>query len=405
MPCKVGSLHSSRRRLRSWVLLLAGLALVGLMSPAHSRDTPNHDLDPLVQDLCQRRIVLLGEDSGHGAGTTLAVKSELVRRLVDQCRFQAVAFESPVYDFLDYEARIASSTATPAHLSDALGGLWSTTAEIEPLIEYLHKRARNDEISLLGLDIQLAGATQAYAQRTLPTALAAALPHGTQRDACAAEIGRLTRWDYDAAHPNTKETAERLGQCATTIHTAASEQGDARTAWMAHNLQEYLRMQAGNLDARDRAMQANLEWHLARKPAMEKVIVWVGAIHAGRAPLHDEPDRKRLGTLLASSGKSQMASIAFTAVAGDHGRQGKTPLALPAPEPGALEDVFAPPPGRHYRYVPREELAQAGTSAGRAIRYSRAQTEDWSELFDGIVVLDFERPPTFLREPAPLQPD
>lgn len=358
-----------------------------------------------MRDLCEQHIVLLGEDSGHGAGATLSMKSELVKRLLDECQFQAVAFESPVYDFLDYETRVASSAATPAHLSDAIGGLWSTTAQMQPLIQYLHERASNDEVSLVGLDIQLAGATQAYAQRTLPAELAAALPHGAQRDACAAEIGRLTRWDYGAAHPNNEETVQRLGQCATAIQAAASERGDARTAWMAHNLQEYLRMQTGDVDARDRAMHANLQWHLARLPTVGKVIVWTGAVHAARTPLLDEPDRRRMGVLLAAGRGSEMASIAFTAIAGEQGRQGVVPRSLPAPEPGALEDAFAPVPGDDFRYVSRQELAQTGTRTGRAIRYSRTQTENWSELFDGIVVLGLERPPTYLREPAPLQRD
>src|SRR5215813_13052074 len=49
-------------------------------------------LDRVVRDVCNKRVVLLGEDSHHSSGGTLAVKAVLVSRLIDECGFSAVVF-------------------------------------------------------------------------------------------------------------------------------------------------------------------------------------------------------------------------------------------------------------------------------------------------------------------------
>src|ERR1044071_5653928 len=48
---------------------------------APSADPPS-PLDDLIRDVCGKSVVLLGEESHHGSGRTLEVKSGVVRRLV-----------------------------------------------------------------------------------------------------------------------------------------------------------------------------------------------------------------------------------------------------------------------------------------------------------------------------------
>lgn len=80
-------------------------------------------LDRLVKDVCGKQVVLLGEDANHGAGRTLELKVELVERLIQECGFSGVFFESQVYDFVDLQRAIDSKNATPEQLADAIGGL------------------------------------------------------------------------------------------------------------------------------------------------------------------------------------------------------------------------------------------------------------------------------------------
>ena len=42
---------------------------------------------------------------------------------------------------------------------------------------------------------------------------------------------------------------------------------------------------------------------------------------------------------------------------------------------------------RDLRYVTRDELKAIGRVPGRALGYAKPQTLDWSEIFDGVIVL------------------
>lgn len=39
-------------------------------------------IDAVIEDLCFKRVVMLGEDSGHGAGATVAMKGRIMAALV-----------------------------------------------------------------------------------------------------------------------------------------------------------------------------------------------------------------------------------------------------------------------------------------------------------------------------------
>ncbi len=125
-------------------------------------------LDRLVADVCGRQTVLLGEDGNHGSGATLTAKVELVTRLIDECGFSVVYFESSIYDLLDFQRQLDRGSASPEMLADAIGGLWSLTSEIDPLIASLFTKAQAGSVSLAGLDPQLGGATAVYAKVRLP---------------------------------------------------------------------------------------------------------------------------------------------------------------------------------------------------------------------------------------------
>lgn len=67
---------------RSLFLLVALLLCGCARQAAAKKDAAQLQLERLVADVCQRGVVLLGEDAGHGAGRTVEVKAEMVQRLV-----------------------------------------------------------------------------------------------------------------------------------------------------------------------------------------------------------------------------------------------------------------------------------------------------------------------------------
>ncbi len=55
---------------------------------AVSAQSVNSEIGKVVSEVCQKQVVLLGEDSHHGGGETLKVKVELIKRLVNSAAFR-----------------------------------------------------------------------------------------------------------------------------------------------------------------------------------------------------------------------------------------------------------------------------------------------------------------------------
>jgi erythromycin esterase-like protein len=382
---------------RTSTFLLAVVALVaGGRAIASERQPAAAGIDRLVGDVCDRQVVMLGEDSGHGAGATIEAKATVVRKLVERCGFSAVFFESQVYDFIDLQQRLDRKVATRGDVADAIGGLWSTTAEMQPLIDFLYRRAANGEVRLLGMDPQLGGATQRYSMRSLASDLASPLP-GARKTECEAAIHRLANWEYDDAHAYDDRERERLRACVGDIAGAAGGE-DRNAGFMAHSLGAFLDMADGGAAVRDHAMHENFAWQLSRLPEGSKVIVWCATVHALKIPFQGgyEP----LGAYVHRAFGAAAASIGFTALAGGEGRQGRQAEALaPAPQ-GSLEARIAARGGDAPYYAGTGELKGLGNVRARVLAHGRFDEADWATLLDGIVVLPVEHPPRYLGKPG-----
>ncbi len=82
------------------LMILVSICSLNGYAKSISTETLHNELDSIVTDICNKKIVLLGEDANHGSGKTMEVKIALIRRLIEECKFSAVFFESPVYEFL-----------------------------------------------------------------------------------------------------------------------------------------------------------------------------------------------------------------------------------------------------------------------------------------------------------------
>lgn len=382
---------------RICVLVLAAAALAAAGCTFASEHEPSSaEIDRLVGDLCDRHVVMLGEDAGHGAGATIAAKAAVVEKLVDRCGFSAVFFESQVYDFLDLQRRFDRRDATRRDVADAIGGLWATTAEMQPLIDFLYQRAANGEVRLLGIDPQLGGAMQHYSMRSLAADLAAPLA-GARKAECETAIHRLANWEYDDAHGYDDRERERLRGCLGDIAGAAGD-ADGTVAFMVRSLGAFLEMADGGGAVRDRAMHENLAWQLSRLPPGSKAVLWCATVHALKAPFQGgyEP----LGAYVHRAHGAVAASIGFTASAGSEGRHGmQAKMLAPAPA-GSLEARAAARNRNAPRYVDARELRALGSVRSRVLTHGRFDTAHWGSLLDGIVVLPMEHPPHYPDKPG-----
>jgi erythromycin esterase-like protein len=367
-------------------------------------------LDRLVRDVCDKRVVLLGEDSHHASGATLAVKAALVDRLVDECRFSAVLFEASLAEFVDLRRAFATGTATPAHVADAIGALWSTARESDPLVETLFGRGARRQVVLAGLDGQL-GSTNLYAQTRLTDELVGYLAE-PRRAACRTELNRYVGWRYDDVSPFDDAARARLGGCLTEVEAVIARRPRSEPADEAAAMARATRtaVEANGLpapaafDARDRAMYEAFRWHAARLPRDTKIIVWCATIHAAKtlSEIPTKSDLVPLGAHLHRALGDAAAAIGFSALTGSYGRPNKPAIPLDAAPAESLEArAFAGDGTPDLRYLGPAELAQRAPAAARAIDYNAFATAAWHEILDGMIVLREERPPVYVHDRTP----
>src|SRR5215469_6773051 len=106
------------------------------------------DIGPVVHALCGKRVALLGEPPMHGFGKTLEFKVELVRRLVEECHYDALFVESGAYDYINVEKKLKSGEdVTDSIISAAIGGLWANK-EVQSLIPFLREKVKAGSLTL-----------------------------------------------------------------------------------------------------------------------------------------------------------------------------------------------------------------------------------------------------------------
>ena len=376
---------------------------------AASQADPHHrtpELDRLLADVCKKQTVLIGEDSHHGSGATLSLKVDLVRRLIENCAFNAVYFESSIYDFIDLERRIHQGSASPDMLADAIGGLWSVTSEADPLVTYLYAKAKSDQVFLAGLDLQFGSATSVYSRTRFPHELAHFLDDPLRKE-CEFEINRLGNWGYDDDQQYL-DARGRLGECAIAIEKgiAAQDQSDpvGTAAIMAKNFRGHLALSSGDsLNKRDKAMYENFLWHRSHRPDRNKIIIWCATVHAAKDLSFLDSDRRSLGSYIHALQKDEAIALGFTALAGSYGRTPSAPNQLTPAAADSLESRAFSGVHDDLVYLDPKQLESFGVSTARPLDYAKPTRAQWSEVVDGLVALREEHPPHIVRSARPRQ--
>jgi erythromycin esterase-like protein len=356
-------------------------------------------LDSLVRDVCDKAVVMLGEESHHGGGHTLEVKSAVVQRLIETCGFNAVYFESGAYEFVDLNRRLAVGTSAPEQVADAIGGLWSVSSTIDPLVAYLYERASAGRIRLAGLDPQLDHATSGYLKTALPEELVQGL-NEPRRSACVEVISRRTNWRYDAEHPNDAAARDGLVECfREAVESAPPE--SALSVLARATLATLTNPPGGGpgWEARERQMTQLFRWHQRQSPGASRAIVWTANVHAARYSQTVSGPVRPFGDDLHAEYRERLASIAFTALGGAYGR--RDPIPIPASGSGSLESRALAGGANPLRYLSRAALAGLGEIDASVFNYDKTRRADWSLLFDGAVVLREEKPLSIDRAPTP----
>jgi erythromycin esterase-like protein len=369
------------------------LMTLAVFAGVYGPDAPQAELPSIVervtQTVCDARVVLLGELPNHGVALTFDVKSRIVDRLIARCGFSAVLFEAPVYDFIGFERAVASRTATPIQLDNAIGRFW-TTRELTVWRRSLFEAATAHRLLLGGLDDQFS-ATSNYARATLPGLIAKSSSTRTAT-ACAEAVARHLNWRYDTEHPFDDRERRRLHECgreaADAVRTVKSPPASDSVA--IENFARYAKRQWLPSSAdRDASMYQNVLWYLRRAPRAGKVVVWTATVHAARAK-SDRPQLP-LGALLVERIRNGVAAVGFTALAGETSMAGQPAIPLLEAAPDSLESQALR--GASWAFVDAAALRTFGPISSRLL--GKTMRADWSDYFDAVVVIKEEVPPTF----------
>jgi len=385
------------RKLGPLVLALLSISALG----------QNHVLDPVVRDLCGKRVALLGESPLHGSGTTFELKATLVRRLVDECHYNAFFNESGTYDFLNIQKKLkAGEPITQPMLAAAIGGLWAAR-EVDPMISFLLEKANAGTVFLGGLDDQLQRGT--YAQHQMPADLTQYL-QGDARQNCLHILERHTLWQYTNDAPYSPKDKALILACVDQIEAAASASRSANAIYdlamlrsLRHSLAGDFASDAAGKDAaaasfndRDRSMYRNFQSWMSRLPAGSKVIVWTAANHAAKdlSGVPSEETMVSLGSYIHREFGRRAFALAFSAYSGSYARTGQKPRQWDVAPPTSLEGKAFAAGSSDTRYLNSAQLKKAGAVAARAVS-ADFKTARWDKVLDGLVILREDRPPTF----------
>lgn len=345
------------------------------------------DVSKIVGSLCEKRVVALGELPSHGEVRAFQFKAELARGLVEQCGFEAVLFEAPIYDFLGLLAAVADSRANARQLDNAIGKFW-WMRELAGWRQWLLDAVVRRRVQVGGLDDQLS-ATSVYAEDVLPALVGKQLG-GEEGDLCAGAVRRNLSWEYGDGHVYDSEEKQLLFRCVRNAHAAERSVNEDEQRMLTNLTTDYARLALeASARGRDEVMFQNLMWHMTRLPPEAKVVVWTANVHAAREG--DQAAAAPMGSWLAMHFADGYAAIGGTARRGWSRMAGgkvkmlemAPPESLEAQAIAGVDDVV---------YLDGAGLKALGAVSSRLPGYF--MQADWGRRFDGVYVVSDELTPT-----------
>lgn len=376
------------------LILLILLGAFFLLGCENSRETET----PITADphtavktvMCDKQVVLLGEGAGHNEGATNAFKSLVARSLIQDCGFSLIVFESSFYQFVDLNRSLSVGQKISRKEIDAsIGWLWANQVEIEPLVKFLHEAANDRQVTIAGMDDQIAGRGQDYANFELPAELTEGLKI-EQQTKCRAAIKKHVYWAYNHSDRYDATKKQFILSCLEATDNREDAQMAAMRASLIRDFQRDLLGGEAHYTGRASSMYDNFKYwfDFIGKP---KTIVWSATEHAAKSgrlsPSFGELVQNRFG--------DDAYTLGFSALSGTRGRPGRDAIALPEAPDKAIEAIVFKDAEDDIIFVDSEALAAFGKAPAAALT-NKYEIREWAAELDGLIVFRNQRPPTLM---------
>lgn len=379
------------------ILVILSFTLKGYAGSTKQENTGS--LNELIQESCNKQIVILGEEANHGSSKVISLKLDIVKRLVDECGFSAVFFESSVYEFSDFNSLTDNKIATKAHLANSIGGNWSFAQESDALINFLFEKTQAGDIHLAGLDLQAAGLTSVFTQTKLAENLTKHLLNDQQKK-CQEELNRHFNWLYNKNHPFNDKSQLDLYSCTQNIiksltNLKSSEEKEVLTL-LASNFLNYLSMMKGDsFNIRDKQMYDNFLWYKAKLSQGAKVIIWTATIHSLKNATIISKKTKPLGYYIHQHFGDKAFAVGISAQSGTYySRMQQKPVKIKQEPIDSLEQSAKIT--KDYVYFNAKKLKLSSKISSHVIDYNKSYLAQWDEILDAIIVIKDEKVPNYI---------
>lgn len=379
------------------------------------------DLQPLKKILGDARVVLLGEPT-HGDGAVFLAKTRLIQFLHEEMGFDVLAFESGLFDCRRAWEALQAGEEPVAAVRRGVFGIWTRSAQVIPLMEYLGRRARAPRpLELAGFDSQFTGsASRDFLVSDLAVYLrriGSPAPEAPDWQPFSRILQSLSEPKEEPDIPPAAEQERfrvRLRELRQEIEKRAGTPRDREALFwiqMMESTESFSRSEwtAGDeaRQVRDEQMGRNLVWLAQERYPGKKIIVWAATFHNARSlrrldPGLGHPDLKKSYATFSPMGEvahrtlgGRMYSLGFTAATGKAGSVFGRPYDLLKPTPGSLEDLMERAGHGNalvdFRHPPRGGKWLREPLVSRPLGYTEMKG-DWTEVLDGMM---------FIREMTP----
>lgn len=327
----------------------------------------------LKEELKDVKIVGLGESS-HLMGKTYTAKVKLIKYLHENCGFDIIAFESPMYNLYKVNDTITIGKYPKEEIFNNLSGVWYTK-ELDELFDYVIKtRKSNRPLICTGFDGRV---------------------FLNQADVLVADYSNFIKKLNIQSNSNIQIDSSFIKIMTTNVKNCFSEEkilpqdtlvlyhkfnevknsfkkienkndNNYYSFWnqMTDNLEAFYRTSYLNYNVRDKQMAKNVSFFANNLYKDKKIMLWAATLH-----LHDKPELiehkstnlyndQFMGQYLKNEFQERYYTIAFTPFSGTIGMKGYLGLAKlkVKSKEGSLEKFINDTYHCDYAYIPLRNI-------------------------------------------------